>query len=134
MMNLNPNDNVLDDNASETSDSNFGGNRQYTTGTQQKEQDYKKSTGGSINIKKNPVDKTIRDIDDMANSETKKREFSRRAETENPSDHNKEHFNITDSENRPEEDTSGVIEPDNKYHGNRLRYHFGEGQYEGEIS
>lgn len=134
MISLSPNDNTLNDNISETSDSNFGGNREYTTGKQQKDQDYKKSTGGSVNIKKNPVDKTIRDVDDMANSEIRKREFSRREETQNPEDHNKEHFHITDPENRPEEDTSGVINPDDKMHGDKLKYHFGEGQYEGEIS
>ncbi len=131
---LSPNDSPLADNVSDMKDQNFGGNREVTTGVQQKEQDYTKSAGGSPNIEENPVSETTRDIDDMANPEARKREFSRRAETQDPSDHNKERFHEVDNDNKPLEDTSVVLVPDDKFHGDKLKYHFGEGQYEGEIS
>lgn len=131
---LSPNDNPLADNASDMKDQNFGGNREITTGVQQKEQDYKKPTGASSNIKKNPVENTVRDIDDMTDPKARKREFTRRAETQDPSDHNKERFHEVDNDNKPLEDTSVVLIPDDKFHGDKLKYHFGEGQYEGEIS
>lgn len=129
-----PNDNPVSSSKTDIVDGNFGGNREFTVGTHQKAQDYKKPTGGAVNIKKNPVDETTKDTDDMANAEARKREFSRRAETNDRKDHNKEHFHKTDPENLPEENTSGVIVPDDKKHGTKLPYHFGEGQYEGEIS
>lgn len=131
---LTPNDNTLADNASDMTDSNFGGNRKVTTGTQRKAQDYKKPTGGNVNAKKNPVDKVTKDIDDMTDAQARKREFSRRAETWDRADHNKERFAESEPDNRPLEDTSAVVVPDDKFHGDRLKYHFGEGQYEGEIS
>lgn len=129
-----PNDNPVSGSQSDITDANFGGNREFTTGTQQKQQDYKKSTGGAVNIKENPVDETIKDVDDLSNTETRKREFSRRAETNDRKDHNKEHFHESDPENRPKERTTPVIVPDDKKHGSKLPYHFGEGQYESEIS
>jgi len=131
---LSPNDSPLAGDASEMKDQNFGGNREFTEGKQQKTQDYKKPVGGSSNIEENPVDETVRDIDDMTDPKARKREFSRRAETQDPADHNKEHFHQSDKANQPKEDTSAVAVPDDKYHGDRLKYHFGEGQYEGEIS
>jgi len=140
---LSPNDSPLADNASDMKDQNFGGNREVTTGVQQKEQDYTKSAGGSPNIEENPVSETTRDIDDMANPEARKREFSRRAETQDPADHNKERFSESDSSNRPLEDTDGTTVPDDKHRRSKLKNHFGAGQYdnnpnrgryEGEIS
>lgn len=131
---LSPNDNPVSGSKSDAVDGNFGGNREFTTGTHQKSQDYKKTSGGAVDVQQNPVDETILDIDDLADPSTRKREFSRRAETADRRDHNKEHFHESDPENRPREETSPVIVPDNKKHGSKLPYHFGEGQYEGEIS
>ena len=131
---LSPNDSPLDSNASDMKDQNFGGNRKFTEGKQQKTQDYKKPVGGSANIEENPVDDVTRDIDDMTDPKARKREFSRRAETNDHADHNKERFHETDPENRPAEDTSVVKIPDGKHHGDKNRYQFGQGQYEGEIS
>ena len=131
---LSPNDNPLKSSSNDIKDQKFGGNREFTTGTQQKKQDYTKSAGVSPNIKENPVEETTRDIDSMSDPKARKREFSRRAETADPADHNKEHFHESDPENRPLEDTNEVLTPDNKFHGNKLKYHFGNGQYEGEIS
>lgn len=128
-MYFSPNDNPVSDNASDIQDSNFGGQRQFTKGTQVKDQDYTKKSGGAPNVKRNPVEKVVRDIDAMTEAESRKREFSRRAETADYRDHNKEHFHKTDPENRPLEDTTAFI-PDDKKHGPKLRNHFGSGQYD----
>jgi len=140
---LSPNDNQLADNASDMKDQNFGGNRGITTGVQQKEYDYKKSVGGSSNIKENPVDAVIKDTDDMTDLKARKREFSRRAETQDPSDHNKERFPESEPKNRPLEDTDVTKIPDDSHRRSKIKSHFGSGQYdnnpnrgsyEGEIS
>lgn len=132
MFTLSPHDNPVEDGANELKDGSFGGNREYTTGKQVKDQDYTGRAGGSPNNKENPVDETAKDIDEMTEPESRKREFSRRAETADRKDHNKEHFHKTDPENLPLEDTTAFV-PDDKKHGARLRTQYGEGQYEGEI-
>jgi len=131
---LGPNDSTLADNASEMKDQNFGGNREFTEGVQQKDQDYKTPVGGSSNIEENPVEEVTRDTDEMTDPAIRKREFSRRAETQDHQDHNKDRFPESEPDNRPLEDTTPVAVPDDKYHGDRLKYHFGEGQYESEMS
>jgi len=131
---LSPNDSPLDSNASDIKNQNFGGNRTFTTGVQQKAHDYTKAIGGSSNVEENPVEEVTRDIDDMTDPKARKREFTRRAETQDHSDHNKEHFHEIDNDNNPLEDTSAVLIPDDKHHGDKLKYQFGQGQYEGEIS
>ena len=127
---LNPSDTQITDSVMA---GNFGTNRKVQTGTQVKSQDYTKSIGGSSNIKENPVDDTTRDIDDMSDPKARKREFSRRAETNDHADHNKERFHEIDSDTKPLEDNSAVLIPDNKKHGSKIKNHFGEGQYESEV-
>lgn len=129
---LTPNDSPISNKVTENV--NFGINKAHTTGEQQKSQDYLKPSGGSPNTELNPVDETLKDVDDMSNTKTRKREFSRRHETQTTGDHNKERFHESDFNNRPKEDDSSVIVPDDKHHGSVLKYHFGEGQYEGEIN
>jgi len=131
---LSPNDNPVNNSSSDSSDGDFGGNRKHTTGVQRKQHDYTKVVGGNCNTKVNPVDKTTRDIDEMTDPSIRKREFSRRAETNNHADLNKEHFHEADSGNRPSEDTDGTTVPDGKHRRSKNKNHFGEGQYEGEIS
>ena len=131
---LSPNDNPLEGNASDMKDQNFGGNRELTTGAQQKSQDYKNPVGGSINIEENPVEEVVRDIDDMTDLKVRKREFTRRAETQDHSDHNKDRFSESEPKNRPLEDTDVTHTPDSTHRRSKLKSHFGEGQYEGEIS
>ena len=130
---LSPNDSPLMDSVSDMKNKNFGAKRTFTTGVQQKDHDYTVSVGGSSNIEENPVDDSIKDIDAMTDPASRKREFSRRAETNDRSDHNKERFHEISSDNKPLEDKSDVIVPDNKYHGSKLKNHFGNGQYESEI-
>lgn len=131
---LGPNSNPLSSNASDIKDQKFGGNRQFTTGIQQKSQDYTRPVGGNSNTEVNPIDSTARDIDDMSDPKARKREFTRRAETADHADHNKDRFPEASSENRPPENTSAVIIPDDKPHGDKLKWQFGSGQYEGELS
>lgn len=132
MFTLSPNDSPLED-TNELRDGNFGGRREHTTGKQVREQDNTKRSLGAPNVKDNPSEETARDIDEMSEPESRKREFSRRAETFDRRDHNKEHFHKSDPENLPSEDSSNNIIPDSKKHGDKLKNHFGEGQYEGEI-
>ena len=131
---LSPNDSPLAGNASDMKDQSFGGNREVTTGQQQKTQDYKRPVCGDVNVEENPIDDVIRDIDDMTDPFARKREFTRRAETSDRKDHNKDRFPESEPDNRPPEDTRAVIVPDDKFHGDKLKNHFGQGQYEGEIS
>ncbi len=131
---LGPNDSTLAENASDMKHQNSGGNREFTEGEQQKSQDYKKPVGGSSNMEENPVEEVTRDIDDLTDPAIRKREFSRRAETQDHADHNKDRFSESEPDNRPQENTSPIEVPDKKYHGDRLKYHFGEGQYESEMS
>lgn len=130
---LGPCDNQLNDNQSDTRDGRFGGNREYSQTAHSK--DYTARTGNAPNKKENPED-TTKDIDDMANSEARKREFSRREETSNTQKSNEAGWAThSDSDRRPAED-------EDRNRGSKLRDHFGEGQYdnmpnrgyEGEIS
>ena len=139
---LSPNDSPVRESKSDTTDANFGGNREFTTGAQRKAHDYKKPTQASIDVEENPVDNVTRDIDDMTDPKARKREFSRRAETMDHSDHNKERFHESEPNNRPPEETDAFV-PDEKHRRSKLKGHFGEGQYrnnpnrggyEGEVS
>lgn len=126
---LSPNDNPVRESKSDATDAGFGGNREVTTGAQRKAQDYKKPNQTSVDVKKNPVDETTRDVDDMADSKARKREFSRRAETNDPADNNKSRFPEADSSNRPLEDTDAFV-PDSKHHRSKSKNQFGAGQYD----
>lgn len=143
MNSLSPNDNQVKDNKSDATHTNFGGRREVTKKKQTKDQDYTKPTQYSVDVKENPLTETAKDIDDMTDEKARKREFSRRAETSDHADTNKEHFHTSEPKNRPLEDTDPVIVPDEKHHGPTIRNHFGSGQYnnnpnrgsyEGEIS
>jgi hypothetical protein len=129
MITLSPHDTPVGSDASEMKDTNFGGNREYTTGKQVKSQDYTSRDCGAPNKKENPYEETTKDVDDMTDPEARKREFSRRAETSTVGDHNKEHFHETDPENRPPEDTTAFI-PDDKKHTKKMRFQYGSGQYD----
>ena len=71
---LGPNDNPVQNSKSDTTDGNFGGNREYSQTSDAK--DYTKRTGNAPNKKENPVDTAIKDIDDMTDPFSRKREFS----------------------------------------------------------
>jgi hypothetical protein len=130
---LTPNDSPLKDNTSSMKNKNFGANRQQGSSNRYSDNDYTKT---SANYLTSDFDNTkvIDDIDDLNNDQIRKREASRRAETADRRDHNKERFPESDSSNRPYEYKSPVSVPDGKKHGSKAPYHFGEGQYEGEIS
>jgi hypothetical protein len=138
-----PGDNPLSSDQSAPTDAKFGGHREYSDTA--KAQDYTSRTGKAPNVKKNPVDDTIKDIDDMTDPNQRKREFSRREETSNVQASNEAGFiTKTDADHRPPEDTD-AIEPENdpaKRPRSKVKGHFGSGQYdnmpnrgyEGEIS
>jgi hypothetical protein len=129
---------------SDATHSHFGGNREYTPNKPRSENDYLKETLGAPNRVDNPVDETTRDVDDMSDpkditTRAKKREFQRRAETNDHADHNKEYFHNSDSENIPQEDTGATLGDADNRRGSANKYHFGDGvakdvrKTEGEI-
>jgi len=133
---LGPSDGQLQDNKSDTSDSNFGGNREYSQTAADK--DYTSRTGNAPNKKENPVDETVRDIDDMANVESRKREFSRRDETSDTQKNNESVAIQSDSDRRPDEDTdpTKVPEASSLKQGRKAnKWQFDSSdRYEGELS
>jgi len=143
---LGPSDGQLADNKSDMTDCRFGGIREHSDVADTK--DYTKRTGGAPNKEENPVDEVAKDVDEMTESEARKREFSRREETSNVQKNNEADWQVkSDSDNQPLENTD-AFEPDPsdpnflmKTRRSKLKGHFGDGQYdnphgayEGEIS
>ena len=73
---LGPSDGQLKDNKSDMTDTRFGGQRQRLSQSVADAKDYTKRTGAAPNKKENPVDETIRDVDDMVGAGENKNEFS----------------------------------------------------------
>ena len=128
---LGPSDSPVNDSKSSMVDGNFGGNREVTSNIS-KSQDYKKPSGGAPNRVENPED-VSKDIDEMTEAESRKREFSRREETSNRQKSNEADFiSKTDSDNRPPEQTD-AFEPDSdppKTRRSKDKYNFGDGPYD----
>jgi len=105
--------------------------------------DYTKRTTIAPNTKRNPVDETTKDVDDLNNEEDRKREASRRAETSTVGAANKyrrpgdgDDKTYSEPDNRPLEDTDAFI-PEATVSGEAVKlrrsknkYHFGSGQYD----
>jgi len=134
---LSPSDTPVSNSKSDTSDGNFGGNREYSQTADSK--DYTKRTGIAPDKKENPED-TLKDIDDMTDPNSRKREFSYQEDLSNVQKGNESKATQSDSDRRPSEDTDG-FEPDLddpnfkvKRLRSKLKGQFGDGQYEGEIS
>lgn len=128
---LGPSDSPVSSSKSSMVDGNFGGNREVTSNIS-KSQDYTKPSGGAPNKIENPED-VSKDIDEMTEAESRKREFSRREETSNTQKSNEAGFiSKTDSDNRPLEQTD-PFEPDSdppKTRRSKDKYNFGDGPYE----
>jgi hypothetical protein len=136
---LGPNDNPLSSDQSTPTDSRFGGHREHSKTA--KAQDYTSRTGKSENKKENPVEETVRDIDDMANSEERKSEFSYQEKKINVQANNEADFiTASDSDRRPrmDEGTDAVQVPDTselKQQKKANKWQFDtSNRYEGEIS
>lgn len=113
-----------------TIDGDFGGNRSVSSNNT-KAQDYKKPSGAAPNRKENPQD-VSKDIDEMTEAESRKREFSRREETSNVQKSNESGFiSKTDTDKLPPEDTDAFIPEADliKLRRSKNKYHFGSGQY-----
>jgi hypothetical protein len=135
---LGPNDSPVQNSKSDGVDGNFGGNREYSQTSDAK--DYTKRAGSAPNKKENPVDKTVKDIDDMADPKARKREFSRREETSNTQKSNEAGFiTKSDKDNLPrmDEGSDAVQVPEAsvpKQHRKPNQWHLGtESVYDGEI-
>jgi len=130
---LSPDDNKVKDSTSDMVDTDFGGNREHSNTASSEDYTARSKT---TNNEQNPVDETIRDIDDLTDPKQRKREFSRREETSNTQSSNEGSFRIeSDPDNRPPEDTDGFVSDNHpvKRLRSKDKYNFGDGQYEGEI-
>lgn len=136
---LGPSDGQLKDDKSMLTDARFGGHREHSQVAADK--DYTARTGNAPNKKENPVDETVKDIDEMTESESRKREFSRREETSNVQKSNEADWQIkSDSDNRPRMDEGSdglqvpeIIEERVRRKANKWQYD-SSNTYEGEIS
>lgn len=134
-----PNDSPIKDDKSTPSASNFGGHREHSKTA--KEQDYTGRTGSAANKKENPVDESIKDVDDMSNLTEKKNEFSYQEEKINVQKGNEADWQTkSDPDNRPrmDEGTDAVQVPeayDRKQLKKANKWQFDtSNRYEGEIS
>ena len=145
---MSPLDHPIGDSKSDMQDNRFGGHREYSQVGNAK--DYTARSTEAPNKKENPVDDSIRDIDDMTDSYQRKREFSYQEEVSNIQKGNTAEWREqSDSDRRPPEETD-PFEPDPsdpnfkiKLRRSKVKGHFGSGQYdnmpnrgtyEGEIS
>lgn len=120
---LGPNDSPVNDSKSSMVDGNFGGNRKVTSNIQ-KSQDYKKSSGAAPNKVENPKD-AVKDVDGI-------KEFDGSIVQESSED---DFITQIGGDNKPLEDTDAFIPESDKLKRRRSKnkYHFGDGQYSGEI-
>ena len=148
MIVLSPNDNRVNDRHSPSAprDRRFSGRRQVTENTEKAEDYTKFSTERRANMTGetdekifNPVEETLKDLDEMNNDQIRKREVSRRAETSTtgydqdsnpyrrPGDADDKEY--SDPDNRPLMDSreDEVREPDpEKKHGDRNPWRIGQ--------
>lgn len=108
---LNPSENKVQNSKSDTVVGNFGGNREVTSDISES-QDYTKRNGEAINIKKNPIDTTEKDVDEIDDIKSL---------TTEPSEKSDEMFTKSDYKNRPSEESDS---------SSKLPNHFGDGQYD----
>lgn len=114
-----------------TKDGDFGGNRSVSSNNT-KAQDYKKPSGAAPNRKENPQD-VAKDIDEMTEAESRKREFSRRDETSDVQQSNESGFiSKTDADKLPPEDTDAFIPEADliKLRRSKDKHNYGSGQYD----
>jgi hypothetical protein len=148
---LGPSEGNLSENKSDMTDARFGGQRKVVSKSVGDAKDYTKRTGTAPNRKENPVDETVRDVDDMSDvndnfadpttERAKKREFSRREETSNVQKSNEANWQVkSDPDNRPRMDEGSdavqvpeVVEERVRKKANRWHYESSD-TYEGEIS
>lgn len=127
---LGPSDGQLQDDKSQPTHTNFGGNREYTPSVPKKEGDYLSPTGGHVNSEKNPVDETTKDIDDMNDPVARKRETTRRRNTSELAFRQTVEFGQTDDvETLPPEETDPYDGGGFTHRRSAFKYHFG---FEGE--
>jgi hypothetical protein len=132
---LTPNEHTIQDGKSDPTVSNFGGRREHSNTAAS--QDYTSRTGAAPDKKENPKD-TAKDIDEMTEAESRKREFTRRDETSDVQKNNESVAVQSDSDRRPNEETDPVIVPeasDLKQQKKANKWQFdSSNRYEGEIS
>lgn len=132
---LGPCDSPIQNDKSSITDTRFGGQRQVIAKSGVSSTDYTKRSGVS-NEKKNPVDETTKDIDDLASLTERKNEFTYQEEKMDAQKGNESVAIQSDSDLRPQEDTD-AFEPDPsdpnflvKTRRSKLKNQFGDGQYD----
>jgi hypothetical protein len=138
---LTPSDSPLQDDKSSMTDTRFGGQRKKLNTSVADSKDYTKRTGAAPNKKENP-ENAVKDIDDMANSEERKREFSYQEDKKDVQKNNEADFIVkSDADGgrpRMDEGSDAVQVPeasDTKHHRKPNQWHFGKSGsvYDGEI-
>jgi hypothetical protein len=110
---LTPNDSPLMYNKSDATHSNFGGQRQKLHIPVGDDNDYTVRKGDDPNTDQNPIDTSIRDIDEMSNLEERKNRFTQEEIKSNCQEGNDSLGIQSDPENRPrmDEGTDGIQVP-----------------------
>lgn len=137
---LSPGDNPVMYDKSDATDSNFGGQRERLHTTISDDNDYTVRDGGAPTIELNPIDTSIKDIDDMSNLKERKNDFSQQEIRADVQKGNEGLGIQSDPENRPrmDEGTDGIRIPNSDFRkqlkkSNRWQFSKSE-HYEGEIS
>ena len=109
---LTPGEGNLASNKSDMVDGRFGGRREHSNTANAK--DYTARTMTNVDKKENPVDETLRDVDDMSNTEEKKNEFTYQEKKMNVQAGNESVAIQSDSDKRPrmDEGSSAVQVPE----------------------
>lgn len=134
-------DRPLKESKSDITHSHFGGNREVSEDISSGKDYTQRATEKITSKKENPVDETVRDIDEMTEAESRKREFSRREETSNVQKNNEADWQTkSDADNRPRVDEGSdavqvpeVVEERVRRKANRWQYG-SSNTYEGELS
>ena len=138
---LGPSDGQLKDNKSDMTDTRFGGQRQRLSKSVADAKDYTRRTTTAPNKKENPVDETVKDVDDMTNAAERKREFSYQEEKLNVQKGNEAGWQTkSDPDNRPRMNEGSdavqvpeIVEERVRKKANNWQYD-SSSTYEGEIS
>jgi len=125
---LTPGDSRVQDSKSDPANGNFGGNRKVTANIQ-RASDYTLPTTGNSEAPMNPVEETVRDVDDLNDAMAKKNETKRQEDLKTAGDTNPLNPVTSGPYNKPldegredsafqvpdEDDPHGSLSPNNPY-------------------
>jgi hypothetical protein len=117
---LGPNDSKVSNSTTDSTHSNFGGQRAVTAGVS-KAEDYTQRTTTAAEVQENPVDDTTKDVDDMNDPQSRKSDTLRQTELMGAGTPGDENFIFSDLEKKPldegREDSAFITPDPDKPHG-----------------